>query len=154
VEAESSIRIAGGFSLYLNGTIGRARYQQTHLFVANAPKDTETIGATYRFKGWDMGYFNKRVGTMYNDNGSANQAIAIDPFNVSNIFFNYTVRGESYLRGTKIRLGVNNLLDKHSIVGVNAASKNSNIAAAGDILMLLPARSVSMTVTFGYAPAR
>jgi hypothetical protein len=42
---------------------------------------------------------------MYNDNGSTNQAVAIDPFNVSNLFLNYTVSGDSYLRGTKVRLG-------------------------------------------------
>jgi iron complex outermembrane receptor protein len=105
-------------------------------------------------KSWDLGFFNKRIGPMYNDNGSTNQAIAIDPFNVSNVFLNYTVRGDTYLRGTKIRLGVNNLLDKHSIVGVNAASTATSVASPNDILTLLPARSVSLTVTFGYAPAR
>ncbi|HEX6896984.1 MAG TPA: hypothetical protein VF146_17015 [Bryobacteraceae bacterium] len=46
------------------------------------------------------GIFNKRVGTMYNDNsnikaGPINQAVAIDPFNVTNLFLNYTIRGES-----------------------------------------------------------
>jgi len=154
VEAESNILIGHGFSLYLNGTLGSARYAQTGLWVQNAPKNTETLGFTYRVKSWDLGFFNKRIGSMYNDNGSTNQAIAIDPFNVSNVFLNYTVRGDSYLRGTKIRLGVNNLLDRHSIVGVNAASTATSVASPNDILTLLPARSVSLTVTFGYAPAR
>jgi iron complex outermembrane receptor protein len=154
IEAESNILIGYGFSLYLNGTLGSARYAQTGLWVQNAPKNTETLGFTYRVKSWDLGFFNKRIGPMYNDNGSTNQAIAIDPFNVSNLFLNYTVRGDSYLRGTKIRLGVNNLLDKHSIVGVNAASTATSVASPNDILTLLPARSVSLTVTFGYAPAR
>jgi iron complex outermembrane receptor protein len=154
VEAESNILIGHGFSVYLNGTLGSARYAQTGLWVQNAPKNTETFGFTYRVKSWDLGFFNKRIGPMYNDNGSTNQAIAIDPFNVSNVFLNYTVRGDTYLRGTKIRLGVNNLLDKHSIVGVNAASTATSVASPNDILTLLPARSVSLTVTFGYAPAR
>jgi outer membrane receptor protein involved in Fe transport len=52
---------------------------------------------------------------MYNDNGSLNQAVQIDPFNVSNVFANYTFRGESALRGTKVRFAVNNLLDKHNM---------------------------------------
>ncbi len=151
VEAESSILIAKGFSLYLNGTIGRARLQQTGLFVANSPQSTETIGLTYRYKGFDIGYFDKRVGTMYNDNGSVNQAVRIDPFHVSNIFLNYTVRGDNFMRGTKIRFGVNNLLDKHSIVGVNPALASS-VTNGGDILTLLPARSLTIQMTFGYAP--
>jgi iron complex outermembrane receptor protein len=154
VSKPSNILIGHGFSLYLKGTLGSARYAQTGLWVQNAPKNTETLGFTYRVKSWDLGFFNKRIGAMYNDNGSTNQAIAIDPFNVSNVFLNYTVRGDSYLRGTKIRLGVNNLLDKHSIVGVNAASTATSVSSPNDILTLLPARSVSLTVTFGYAPAR
>jgi len=154
VEAESNILVGHGFSVYLNGTLGSAKYAKTGLWVQNAPKNTETVGLTYRVKNWDLGYFNKRIGPMYNDNGATNQAIAIDPFNVSNVFLNYTVRGESYLRGTKIRLAVNNLLDKHSIVGVSPASATTSVASPNDILTLLPARSVSLTVTFGYAPAR
>jgi iron complex outermembrane receptor protein len=154
VEAESNILIGHGFSLYLNGTLGSAKYAQTGLWVANAPKNTETVGFTYRVKSWDLGFFNKRIGTMYNDNGSTNQALAIDPFNVSNLFLNYTVRGDSYLRGTKIRFGVNNLLDQHNIVGVTPASTATSAPAPGDILTLLPARSISLTVTFGYAPGQ
>jgi iron complex outermembrane receptor protein len=153
VEAESNILIGHGLSLYLNGTVGRARYAKTGLYVASSPQNTETVGFTYRMKNWDMGFFNKRIGPMYNDNGAVNQAVAIDPFNVSNLFLNYTVRGESYLRGTKIRLGFNNILDKHSIVGVNPALANS-ATSPNDILTMLPARSVSLTVTFGYAPGR
>jgi iron complex outermembrane receptor protein len=101
-----------------------------------------------------MGMFNKRVGRMFNDNSSINQAITIDPFNVTNAYINYTIRGDSYLRGTKIRLAVNNLFDQHNIVGVNPFSSKSNAPAPGDVLTLLPARSVSLTVTFGYAPQR
>ena len=158
IEAESNILIGHGFSVYLNGTLGSAKYQEgAHyanggLWIANTPKDTEAIGLTYQVKNWDLGMFNKRVGTMYNDNGSINQAIAIDPFNVTNLFINYTFKGDSSLRGTKIRFAINNLFDQHSIVGVVPFSKNSNAASPGDILTLLPARSVSLTMTFGYAP--
>ena len=154
VEAESNILIGHGFSLYLNGTLGSARYLRPGSGCRTRRRIPRLLGLLTRVKSWDLGFFNKRIGAMYNDNGSTNQAIAIDPFNVSNVFLNYTVRGDSYLRGTKIRLGVNNLLDKHSIVGVNAASAATSVASPNDILTLLPARSVSLTVTFGYAPAR
>jgi hypothetical protein len=142
------------FSVYLNGTMGVAKYAQTGLWVQNTPKSTPAAGLTYRMRGWDIGFIDKRVGPMWNDNGNTNQAVAIQPFNVANLFFNYTVRGDSWLRGTKIRFGLNNLQNNHNIVGVNPASAASNAPAAGDILTLLPARSVSMTMTFGYAPGR
>ncbi|PWU04431.1 MAG: TonB-dependent receptor, partial [Terriglobia bacterium] len=82
------------------------------------------------------------------------QAVSVDPFNVTNLFLNYTVRGDSFLRGTKFRFAINNLLDQHNIVGVVPFSTKSNAPAAGDILTLVPARSISITMTFGYAPAR
>ena len=160
MEAESNILIGHGLSVYLNGTMGSAKYQGGRnypnggLWIASAPKNTEAIGLTYQVTNWDLGMFNKRVGPMYNDNGTNNQAVAIDPFNVTNLFMNYTFRGDTYLRGTKIRFGINNLFDQHNIVGIAPASTKSNAPAPGDILTLLPARSISLTMTFGYAPAR
>jgi iron complex outermembrane receptor protein len=158
IEAEGNILIGHGLSVYLNGTVGSAKYQTGKnyanggLWIANAPKNTESAGLTYQVKNWDLGMFNKRVGPMYNDNRSINQAVAIDPFNVTNLFINYTFKGESYLRGTKIRFAINNLFDQHNIVGIAPASAKSNAPAPGDILTLLPARSISLTMTFGYAP--
>jgi iron complex outermembrane receptor protein len=158
VEAEGNVLLVRGLSLYLSATAGSAKYQEGHawanggLWVANTPNNTEAAGLTYTMRSWDLGIFNKRVGRMYNDNGSNNQAITIDPFNVTNMFFNYTFRGDSYLRGTKLRFGINNLFNQHSIVGVSPFSSKSNVPAPGDILTLLPARSISVTMTFGYAP--
>jgi iron complex outermembrane receptor protein len=158
VEVEGNVTLTHGLSLYLNGTAGSAKYQggakyaNGGLWIQNTPSNTEAIGMTYSTRGWSVGMFNKRVGRMFNDNGSVNQAIKIDPFNVTNLFINYTIRGDSYLRGTKIRFGINNLLDQHNIVGVSPFSSKSNAPAPGDVLTLLPARSVSLTVTFGYAP--
>jgi len=37
------------------------------------------------------------------------QAVAIDPFNITNLFFNYTLRGSSRLSQSRVRLAVNNL---------------------------------------------
>ena len=157
VEAESNILIGHGLSVYLNGTMGSAKYQGGNyanggLWIANTPKNTEAIGLTYQVKNWDLGMFNKRVGPMYNDNGTINQAVAIDPFNVTNLFVNYTFKGDTYLRGTKVRFAINNLFDQHNIVGVVPFSTKSNGPAPGDILTLVPARSISLTMTFGYAP--
>jgi iron complex outermembrane receptor protein len=46
VEAESTILVGGGVAVYLNATRGTAKYTDTHLWVQNAPRDTETIGVT------------------------------------------------------------------------------------------------------------
>ena len=153
-EVEGNMVIGWGFFLYGNGTIGSAKYADTHLWVASSPHDTETVGLTYLRGNWDLGFFNKRVGQMYNDNGSTNQAVAIDPFNITNLFLNYTIKKASYLRGTKFRVGINNLFDQHNIVGVAPASKKTSVPAPGDFLTLMAGRSISASVTIGYAPKR
>ena len=114
-EAEGNIVVGHGVNVYLNGTLLSAKYKGSDLWVANSPHDTETIGVTYLHKNWDLGFFNKRIGQMWNDNGGINQAVAIDPFAITNLYFNYTVKQASFLRGTKFRVAVNNLTDSHNI---------------------------------------
>ena len=158
IEAESTIFIRRGLSLYLNGTLGSARYSNTGLWVANAPSYTETAGLTWQEKNWDMGFLSKRIGKMYNDNGSVNQAVPIHPWSVSNLFLNYTVKNSSFLRGSRLGLAVNNLFDNHSIAGITPATPATASVpfapAGGDLLTLLPGRSVMATLTVGFAPRR
>src|SRR5215467_9533564 len=152
VEVESTVLVGYGFAVYLNGTAGSAKYKDTKQWVQNAPKDTETIGLTYNMGSWNVGLFNKRVGQMWQDNGAAHEAVAIDPFNITNLFLNYQLKGSSQLQNTRIRFAVNNLTDSHAITGVTPASTASNLAAAGDILTLMSGRSVSVSLTIGYSP--
>jgi iron complex outermembrane receptor protein len=65
---------------------------------------------------------------------------------------NYTLKGENRFSATKIRLTFNNLFDEHSVTGIKAAKKTSNIPAGGDLLTKLAARSVALSVTFGLSP--
>jgi iron complex outermembrane receptor protein len=152
VEAESTVLVGYGLAVYLNATAGSAKYNDTKQWVQNAPKDTETIGVTYNMGSWNVGLFNKRVGEMWQDNGAAHQAVAIDPFNITNLFVNYQLRGSSQLQNTRIRFAVNNLTDSHAITGITPASTASNAPASGDILTLMSGRSVSVSVTIGYSP--
>ena len=154
VEAESTILVGGGVALYLNATKGSAKYRDSGLWVQYAPRDTETIGLTYNVGSWNVGLFNKRVGDMWNDNGNLHQAIPIDPFNITNLFVNYTLNGSSQLAQSRIRLAVNNLTDSHAITAVTAASTKSNAPSAGDILTLMAGRSASMAFTVGFSPKR
>ena len=151
-EAESTILVGGGFAVYLNGTTGTAKYNDTKQWVQNAPSDTETIGATYNQRSWNLGLFSKRVGKMYNDNGAVHQAVPIDPFNITNVFVNYQLGGSSKLSNTRIRFAINNLTDSHAITAVTPASTKSNDPAAGDILTLMGGRSVSVSLTVGFSP--
>ena len=151
-EAESTVLVARGFSVYLNATVGSATYADSGLAVQNAPKDTETIGLNYSLGSWNTGFYNKRVAGIFNDNGSTHEAVAIDPFNITNLFVNYTVNGSSRLAQTKVWLAVNNVFDQHNITAVSPASTATSVPAAGDVLTLMAARSVSLTFTIGFSP--
>ena len=186
-EGDTNIVLAPGLSIYLNGTVGADRYlSQTiaqgaktynnpnyNQWVANTPANTETYGITYQRYNFDLGFFTKRIGPMWNDNKAtvplvytngttastsitANQVIPIDPFDVSNLYFNYTLRNSSSrFDNTKFRLSFNNLLDARNITSVTAANTGTTFTpAAGDTLGLLPGRSITMSVVFGVGKGR
>ncbi len=200
VEAESNISMTHGFSLYLNASYDNAKYigstttyctpsakgctsatptltTQTpnNLFVANTPSDILTEGLTYQHKAWDGGIFNKTVGTQRLDDSGFHNEATISPFTLTNLFFNYTIRGNNRFNNTKLRLSFNNLFDEHNITGVSLASKataatitangttyadpfNANFAVApvsgADSVTILPGRSVMFSATFGFGPRR
>ncbi len=120
---------------------------------------------------WDVGLTYKRVGQYYNDNGSLNytingvklpypvdEAITIHPWQLVNGYVNYTIKGASFLRGTKIQLAVNNLANSHNVVGVTPATAATAAVpfaqSPNDLLNLMPGRSITLTFTGGWAPKR
>ena len=206
IEGESNIAFGHGLSLYLNASYDTAKYtgnatifcsgksattcnSQTAplsiptpagLWVSNTPSDIEAEGLTYQHKGWDAGIFNKRVGIERLDDSGFHNMATIDPFSLTNLFLNYTIRGGSHFDNTKIRLSFNNLFDEHNITGDSIATKataatitaNSTSYAdpfnivpfAGNLLTapvsgadavsVLPGRSVMLSVQFGLSPKR
>jgi iron complex outermembrane recepter protein len=154
VEVESTILATGGLAVYLNATKGRSKYADGDLWSQNAPSDTETIGLTFNRASWNLGFFNKRVGDMWQDNGSLHQAVPIDPFNITNLFVNYMLKGSSRFAATRIRFAVNNLTDSHAITGITPASTKSNAPNPGDVLTLMAGRAVSVSFTVGYSRDR
>jgi iron complex outermembrane receptor protein len=198
-EAESNIYIGYGLSAYLNASVGRATYvgnlnvscnatasgctsstsqinvvAPSGLWVANTPSDVETEGVTYQHKSWDLGMFNKRVGTLYQDNGSYHNQGTINPFSVTNAFLNYTLRTGGRFDQTKFRLSFNNLLDQHSITSdkITGMALTQSLTAngttytdpfnttgptpiaGGDNIGVLPGRSIMLSVSFGLSPKR
>ena len=159
IEAESTIALGGGFSVYLNATAGTAKYD-TGLWVSGAPADTETLGLNYQSNGWDVGLLTKRVGKMYIDGTDAatgkiaiHQAFTLDAVTLTNLFVNYTIKNPiGWSKQAKIQFGINNLFNNHSVVDVPGPVKGSTSAAqsAADLLTVLPGRSSSVTVTFDF----
>jgi iron complex outermembrane recepter protein len=198
-EAESNIYLGYGLSAYLNATVGRALYTgndsvscvsgstgctsttaqlaeaaPSYLWVQQTPSDTESEGITYQRKAWDAGFFNKRIGTFYLDNGAYHNQATINPFSVTNLFVNYTIRNSGRFDQSKLRLSFNNLFNEHSVTGDTIAGSVATIPISAngttytdpfntvgqtpingqDNVSVLPARSIMLTVTFGLSPKR
>lgn len=173
MEGEGNIAFGGGVSLFLNGTLGSAKYESAAAqpatatspavpaspaaWVALAPHDTESMGLTYQSKGWDLGFFNKRVGTRWEDDGAYHQTVPLDPFWMNNLFLNYTLRSGSRFDNSKIKLSINNLLDLHDVTDISPANSVNNSLvlysqSPTDTLQLLPGRSVMVTFQLGFSP--
>jgi iron complex outermembrane receptor protein len=157
----------------VNGTAGTAKYvtpmitnssnvlvanPNLGMWVANTPANTEAFGLTYQQKHFAAGIFDKRVGPMWNDlslaSGSvANQVIPINPFSVTNLYFNYMVHNGSRFDQTKFRLSFNNLFNHRGIIGDQQAFNTTPTYTIGnaDQLTLLPGRSISLTMTLGFS---
>jgi iron complex outermembrane receptor protein len=198
IEGESNIYIAHGLSFYLNASYDKANYHGTlaatctgtaaacatgpapvlnapsNLWVANTPSDLEAEALNYQSKAWDFGIFNKRVGTMYQDNGAYHNQATINPFTTTDLYLNYTVRNGGRFDQTKIRLSFNNLFNEHNItsdaitgtaapltINANGTTYADPFNTAGqtpvtgaDAITVLPGRSVLLSVVFGLSPKR
>jgi iron complex outermembrane recepter protein len=195
VEGESNVSFGHGFGAYLNATYGKAYYRgetpaaaitagaptlevnaPSGQRVQDTPSDTETEAITYQHKSYDFGLFNKRVGTFFIDNGAYHNQATINPFSVTNLFFNYTIRSGGKFDQTKFRVSFNNLFNEHTITGdsitgtaptttltqsVNGTTysyTNPFITGAqtpingGDNISILPGRSIMLSVIFGFSP--
>lgn len=198
VEGETNIYLTHGFSVYLNASYDSATYEGTlaatctststlcaaagplivsapsGLNVQQTPSDIEAEGFTYQHKSFDFGFFNKRIGTFYIDNGAYHNQATIAPFDFANLFLNYTIRGGSRFDQTKVRLSINNLFNSSAITGdtITGTAQTETIPynganftdpfntngqtpiAGGDNLTVMPSRSVTLSVIFGFSPKR
>jgi iron complex outermembrane receptor protein len=175
VEGEGDVALGAGIALFMNGTLGDAKYESSSgtaatvtspaiaaspsAWVALAPHDTESLGLTYQKHGLDLGFFNKRVGTRWEDDGAYHQTVPLDPFWMNNLFLNYTIRNGSKFDQSKIKLSFNNLFDYHSVVDISPAnSVNGNLQLyspnSSDTMELLPGRAVMVTFQMGFSKER
>ncbi len=167
VELETNVYFGYGLSLFANGTVNRAVYVGSgvpnNLFVQDSPDNTEGFGLTYQTRNLDLGFFHKRIGEQWNDNGAIHNQFDSVPFNLDNLFLNYTVRNDSILDRTHFALAVNNLFDTRNVVQIGSFGNSPVMAAGssyigttalsgGDLLTQTPGRSISLTITLGYTP--
>jgi iron complex outermembrane recepter protein len=130
----------------------------TGKWIAGAPRDTETVALNYLRGNWRANFSVSRIGQVYGDGTTTagapvNEAFKINAVTLANLFVNYTMfHPDSFAKQTKIQLGVNNLFNAHSIVGIASATAGSSSAnpSNSDLLTVMPARSVNVTATVSF----
>jgi len=178
VEGEANIYFGHGFSAYTNATYGRATYTGSEtvsgvtfqtpsgLWVAQTPSNTEAFGVTYQPKSWDIGFFDKRIGPEWQDNGSYHNQVPVNPFSLTSMYVGYSIRGHSFFNQTQIRLALNNAFDNHNITTVTPTGSVVSPTSGGvtnpflgttavsptDVLTLLPGRSIVVSLIVGISP--
>jgi iron complex outermembrane receptor protein len=124
----------------------------------------------YQQKYLDFGIFNKRVGSMWNDGTSGsslivngtkfsgvtlNQYAPINPFNLTNLFLNVTMRKGSFFDQSKLRLSFNNVFDQRGTTSLTPVLKaNVYTPDQSHTLVQLAVRSVTVSFVIGLSPHR
>jgi iron complex outermembrane receptor protein len=178
IEGEANVYFGRGISAYVNATDGKATYTgpltasgvvfqaPSGLWVSQTPSNTEALGVTYQHKAWDAGFFDKRIGPQWIDNGSYHNQVYISPFSLSNLFMGYTIRSHSRFNQTQLRLSFNNLFDQHDVTNVTPTNSvvspttngvtnpflGTTALSTTDVMNLLPGRSIMLSVIFGFSP--
>ena len=111
VEAEGTLAVGHGVSLYANGSGNVARNRATGQPVPNAPEATAAGGVIYARGALHASLLDKWVGSRYGDVGLRQ---GLDPFNELDASIAYTVRAP-HLPPLAFRLQFNNLLDNRKI---------------------------------------
>ena len=112
IEAEGTLAVGHGVSLYANGSGNRARSRATGQPIANAPEATAAGGVLYARDGFNASLLDKWVGARY---GDINLRQGLTPFNQLDAALSYVVQRPG-VPPVKLGLQLANLLDSRKVI--------------------------------------
>lgn len=114
LEAEGTVKLYPGLSLYANGTVNDAVYNHTGVRVANTPEKTAAIGPLYDRDGFSALLIAKWIGGQFGQDVGVN-SVPIKSYATVDFAAGYTL---PILNGRKLdfRLNVNNIIDDHHVI--------------------------------------
>jgi iron complex outermembrane receptor protein len=156
VEAQGTYRLGYGFGAYANGSLSENQFKVSKLDVPVAPRTTAAAGLVYDGKGLSASLLNKYVGSAVIYGGSLNPDDATtagdqghtDAYWNTDFAVSYSVRlGHGLLKSVKVKLQVNNLLDRKVQVldAIKRASSSAYVPYTDNYYNVLPGRNYSVT---------
>lgn len=120
IEAEGTVRLLRGLSVYANGSVNETFYKHTHTKIANAPDRTAAIGPIFDRDGLSASLLAKYVGRQYGQDTPAD-AFKVKSYISADFAAGYVL---PILNGRKLdfRLNVDNVFNDRSIIGFNATA--------------------------------
>ena len=127
VEGQVSYVLAKGLTVIANGSLMTAKDAVTHLWLAQAPNSTATLGAVYAGGRFKLSYIQKFIGRQFAD---TTQLVRIAPYSLGQLSGSVRVAGDVWLGGT-----IYNVLDN------TATTKIGGSTGATPLYFFQPGRS-------------
>lgn len=154
VEFEGTYYLGGGFSLYGNGSINRAKFKGSKLDVPTVPANTAALGFVFDHQGLFASFTEKHVGSwVVYDNltnpdvagGGATRRTDSDSYWIGDLAVGYGMKlSGGFIRSFKVRLQIGNLFDQKTRILEGIDSLQAN-AYSGDTFNVLPGRNYFLT---------
>jgi iron complex outermembrane recepter protein len=143
LEAEGTVYVGSGFSLYANGSVESAKDKTSNQWITNVPDSTAAAGVIYNRNGWYASVIDKYVGKQY----GADITDPISAFNLADAALGYTLNGDvapGWLQKARINLQVHNITNRKTIT---AYSGNDNATTGAHLYWTSPERSYFLTLS-------
>ena len=142
-EGQLTYALAGGFSVYTNGSLNSAKSKTTGKTIAGAPDSTAALGLLYRRGPWSGTLLHKRVGSQY---ALDDEGYKMNPYSTSDVSLGYTITNPGIGAKTlRINASIFNLLNRQDVITVTpkntAVGPTYGTVNVGDQFLWQPARS-------------
>ncbi len=142
LEAEGTVRLTPGLSIYANGTVNDAVYNHTGVRVANTPEKTAAIGPLYDRDGFSALLIAKWIGAQFGQDVGTVNSYPIKSYATVDFAAGYTL---PILNGRKLdfRLNVNNIINDHHLISLNGLAADGTTG----LYYTNPGRSVFFSIS-------
>lgn len=141
LEAEASVVLGSGLSLYANGSLNKSADKATGLAIPESARRTVAAGLLYSTHGLDASIIAKYIGARFGDTG---ETIPIGGYTIATASVGYAIPTPfAGINQVKLRLTVDNLFNRQGIDDLFGYTPINNLP----IYWTIPGRSYYLTAT-------
>ena len=125
-EGQATVVLGGGFAAYVNGSINRAKANDTGKQISGAPDMTAGLGLLWQAGPWSTSLIYKRTGSTpqveYSSNPTGYEGYRIAARDNTDLGVAYTLDKLRLAKNVKLQFNVFNLMDRDSLTAIKVAS--------------------------------